>query len=134
MSNKRLDHLISQLENFLECWKQLSGFFNLARQKKFSVEDETQFLEIKSVLVQEMEVILSVVESASPSREDVIGLVGGIPSIRYLSELNEGALRGIESQWHKIFIGWQSMLGQLKVKQQEDREKSVFSGFFGRKK
>jgi hypothetical protein len=133
MSNKKMDQLITELENFLECWKQLHTFINLARQKKFSADDEAQFLEMKSVVVQEMELILSAVANVDPSREDIMVLISGIPSIRFLSELNEGSLRAVEAQWHKIFIGWQSMLGQLKVKQREERSKGFFSSLFGRK-
>jgi hypothetical protein len=133
MSNRKLDQVIIQLENFLECWKQLNIFINKARQKKTSLEDETQFMEVKSVVVQEMELILAAVENVDPSRDEIMALVGSIPSIRYLSELHEGALRGIESQWHKVFIGWQSMLGQLKVKQREARSKGFFGSLFGRK-
>ena len=42
------------------------------------------------------------------------------------SEMSEGSLRGIESQWHKIYIGWHSILGQLKVKQRAEEAKSFF--------
>lgn len=132
MSNAKMDALIQQMENYLECWKQFNNFMNLARAKKFSPEDETQFLEVKSLLVQELELILSAVEVASPSREEVHTLVGNAPSLRYLSEMNEGVLRNLENQWHKIYIGWHSILGQLKVRQREDSPKSGFS-MFGKK-
>ena len=53
-------------------------------------------------------------------------LIGNAPSFRYLSEMSEGSLRGIESQWHKIYIGWHSILGQLKVKQHAEEGKAFF--------
>ena len=133
MSNKKLDQVIVQLENFLECWKQLNTFISQARQKKCTPEDEAQFLEVKSVVVQEMELILAAIENVDPSRDEIMALVGGIPSIRYLAEQSESGLRSVESQWHKVFIGWQSMLGQLKVKQRAERSKSIFGSLFGRK-
>jgi len=134
MDRKKLHDLIVQIENYLECWKQFNHYVSLARTKKFSQEDENQFLEIKSVLAQELEIILSAVECTNPTKEEVHTLVGGAPSLRYLSELNEGALRGLENQWHKIYIGWQSILGQLKVQQRQTESKSVWSSFFGKKK
>ena len=134
MRNKKLDQLVMQLENYLECWKQFNNFINLARQKKFTAEDENQFLEIKSVIAQELELILSEVECTQPSREEVHALISNAPSIRYLSEINEGALRGVENQWHKTYIGWQSILGQLKVQQRAEDSKSMLSGLFGKKK
>lgn len=128
MNTKQLDQLILQLENYLECWKQFSHFISLARTKKFEPEDESQFLEVKSVLIQELELILARVECTSPTKDEVHSVVSSTPSLRYLAELPEGTLRGIENQWHKVFIAWQSNLGQLKVKQHavDDR------GFFAR--
>lgn len=132
MSNTH-DQVIMQLENYLECLKQFNYFITLARSKKFSVEDETQFLEVKSVLVQEMELIFASVECVSPSKEEVLALISSAPSIRYLSEMAEGVIRGLENQWHKIFIGWVSILGQMKVQQQKGEPRAGFQ-LFGKKK
>jgi hypothetical protein len=133
MSNKKLDSLVLQMESHLECWKQFSHYLNMARAKKFEPEDEAQFLEVKSVITQELEIIMAAVQVDSPTREDIHALIAQAPSIRYLSELNEGALRGLENQWHKIFIAWQSLLGQLKVQQKADVSKGFLSSLFGKK-
>jgi len=133
-TTKKLEQLIAQMENYLECWKQFNHFVNVARGKKFTAEDENQFLETKSILVQELELILAAVEVSSPSREEVHTLIGNAPSLRYLSEMNEGALRNLENQWHKVYIGWHSILGQLKVRQREEDSKGVLGSVFGKKK
>jgi hypothetical protein len=133
MSNKKLDSLIQQTENYIECWKQFNNFINLARTKKFGPDDENQFLEIKSVLVQELELILSSIEVGSPTKEEIHALIGNAPSLRYLGEMSEGALRNVENQWHKIYIGWHSILGQLKVRQHSEVTKSTFASVFGKK-
>ena len=134
MSNKKLDQLIHQMENYLECWKQFNHFINLARSKKYSAEEENQFLEVKSVLIQELELIFSSIEVTSPTKDEVHTLIGSAPSLRYLNELNEGQLRLLEAQWHKIYIGWHSILGQLKVKQRTEESKGLFEQWFGGKK
>ena len=131
MSNKKLEPLIQQMENYLECWKQFNQFINLARAKKFNAEDESQFLEVKSVLIQELEVILATVEVTSPTKEEVHAVIGNAPSLRFLSEVSDGALRNLENQWHKIYIGWHSILGQLKVRERAEADKSAFAGLFG---
>ena len=131
MRNKKLDRVIQQMENYLECWKQFNSFVNLARSKKFGPDDENQFLEIKSVITQEVEMIFAAMDVFSPTREDVISLISSAPSLRYLSEMHEGSVRGLESQWHKIYIGWHSILGQLKVKQMQLGDKSIRSSMFG---
>jgi len=134
MTTKKLDQLTHQMENYLECWKQFNQFVNISRSKKFGNEEEAQFLEVKSILVQELELILASVEVTSPSREEVHSLIGSAPSLRYLSEMNEGILRNLESQWHKIYIGWHAILGQLKVRQQEAEGKSSgFASMFSKK-
>lgn len=133
MSKSKVDELITRMENYLECWKQFHNFMNMARLKKFSQEDENQFMEVKSVLTQELELILCSIDCGGISREDVHNLISSGPSIRFLSEMNDNNLRSVENQWHKLLIGWQSILGQLKVKQQSNEGKSLVKSWFGGK-
>ena len=125
----KLDQLILQMENYLECWKQFNHYLNLARSKKFDPDDETQFLEVKSIMTQELELILSSIETSNPSKDEVVQLISNAPSLRYMSELNDGAIRNLENQWHKIYIAWQSLLGQLKVQQRQTDKKGGWSLF-----
>jgi len=129
MQQKQMHQLIQQLENYTECWKQFNHFVNVARGKKFTHEEESEFLEVKSVIVQQMEMVLASIEAGSPSKEEVLTLIGSAPSLRYLSEMNDAALRNIESQWHKLYIGWHSVLGQLKVHQRNQAAKSFLAQF-----
>jgi hypothetical protein len=126
MTAKELSQLVAQIETHIECWKQFNHFVNIARAKKFGPPDENHFLELKSVIVQELEMIYASLEITSPGKEEIHSLIGNAPSLRYLGEMSEGSLRGIESQWHKIYIGWHSILGQLKVKQRVEENKAFF--------
>jgi hypothetical protein len=128
MTAKELNQLVAHIETHIECWKQFNSFIDLARAKKFSAPDENHFLEIKSIIVQELETIFAGVEIVSPSREEIHALIGNAPSLRHLSELNEGAVRGLESQWHKIYIAWHSIVGQLKVTQRTEEGKNFWRG------
>jgi hypothetical protein len=130
MTPKEINQLVTQIETHIECWKQFNHFISLARAKKFSPADDHHFLEIKSIIVQELELIFAAVEMQSPTREEIHSLIGNAPSLRLLSELGEGALRNLETQWHKVYIGWHAILGQLKVKQRAMENK----GFWGGKK
>ena len=130
MSASKLDDLVRQMENYLECWKQFNHYLNQARGKKFEPEDEAQFLEVKSVLTQELELLFSSIEVDNPKKEEVLSLISEAPSIRYLSEQSDMALRSLENQWHKSYIAWQSLLGQLKVQQKQSGKKSLFGSFF----
>ena len=128
MSTKEINHLVTQIETHIECWKQFNQFIGLARAKKFGPADDNHFLEIKSIIVQELELIYASIEVQSPTREEIHHLISNAPSLRYLSEMSEGALRGLETQWHKIYIGWHAILGQLKVKQRSVEQKSFWGG------
>jgi hypothetical protein len=129
MSARRLDQLIAQTETHIECWKQFNHFVNVARGKKFGPADESHFLDLKSIIAQDLEMIFASIEVQSPGKEEIIALIGRAPSLRYLSEMGDGELRGIENNWHKIYIGWHSILGQLKIKQRNGE-----TSFFGKKK
>ena len=59
-------------------------------------------------------------------------MISSAPSMRYLADSNEGNLRGLENHWHKVYVGFQAILGQLKVKQRELESKSVLSSFLAR--
>lgn len=132
MSKTNIDQLILRMESYLECWKQYNTFMGMARAKRFSQEDENQFLEIKSVITQELELILSSIDCGPISRDEIHALIASAPSVRFLSEMNDNALRNIESQWHKLFISLQSILGQLKVRQGQIESKSLMKSWFGK--
>ena len=131
MHYKNLEEFILHLENYIECWKQFNSYVNLARDKKFSREDETQFLEIKSIIAQGLEAILASADKQGPKKEEVNSLFGNAPSLRFLSD-SPDAVQMVEAQWHKIYLGLQSLLGQLKVQQNKTEKGSGWS-LFGKK-
>lgn len=132
MNKHNVEQLILRMENYLECWKQFNHYLGLARFKKFTLDDENQFMEIKSVITQELELILTVTEGHQVSRDDVHNLLASVPSMRFLSESNEGVLRNVENQWHKLFISWQSILGQMKVQARKTESKGFFATLVGK--
>ena len=131
MHYKNLDEFILHLENYIECWKQFNHYVNLARDKKFTRDDETQFLEIKSVIAQGLEAIIASTEKGGPKKEEVHSLFANAPSLRYLADMPE-SIPTVEGQWHKVYLGLQSLLGQLKVQQNKTEKGSGWS-LFGRK-
>ena len=129
MTPKDINQLLTQIETHIECWKQFNQFIGQARAKKFGAADDNHFLEIKSIIVQELELIYASIEVQSPTREEIHQLITNAPSLRFLSEMSEGGLRSLETQWHKIYISWHAILGQLKVKQMAEEGKA----FWGKK-
>jgi len=141
MTKKELDEMISNLELYIENWKQFYNFINLVRERRasadkkpFSIEEENQFLDVKSLIIQQLESILAYFPAESPpiNREEVYNVVTPVSSLRSMMEISDGSLRGIETQWHKIFIELQSLIGQAKIERQKMESKSIF-GFLFRK-
>ena len=130
MTTKDINQFVTQIESHIECWKQFNHFIAMARAKKFSPADDNHFLEIKSIMVQELEMIYAAIDVQEPSREVIHALIGSAPSLKFLAEMNEGSLRGLETQWHQIYIGWHAILGKLKVQQLSEENKA----FWGAKK
>jgi hypothetical protein len=132
MHYKSLEDFILSLENYIECWKQFNHYVNLARDKKFSRDDENQFLEVKSVIAQGLEAILaSTDQKGGPSKAEVTTLFANAPSLRFLSDMPD-SVSTVEAQWHKTYLALQSLLGQLKVQQNKTEKGSGWS-LFGKK-
>jgi hypothetical protein len=132
MHYKSLEDFILSLENYIECWKQFNHYLNLARDRKFSRDDESQFLEVKSIIAQGLEAIAASTDGKSgPSKQEVTQLFANAPSLRFLSDMPD-AVQQVEAQWHKIYLSLQGLLGQLKV-QQSKSEKGTGWSLFGKK-
>ena len=131
MSTNTLDDFILYLETYIECWKQFNHYVNLARLKKYTADDETQFLEIKSLVTQGLETIIAAVEQGAPRKDEVMVLINGAPSLRFLVE-HENSITTVESQWHKTFLILQSLLGRLKVQRQKQEGEWSWGSLFGK--
>lgn len=132
MRHATLKDFALYLETYVECWKQFNHYLGLARSGSYTDEDEAQFLELKSLITQGLEVILASVEHGAPRKEDVMALITATPSIRYLAE-HDQSLFNIEAQWHKLFLVMQSLLGRLKVVQQKRERQWGWHSIFGRR-
>ena len=134
MSYKNVEDFILNIEAHIECWKQFNYYVNLARDKKFTPEDEAQFLDLKSLITQGSESISAAEVKIGPRKEEIIALFSSTPSLRYLADMSD-TIPSVEGQWHRIYLALQSLLGQLKV-QQNKAEESKGGGWslFGRSK
>ena len=122
MNYKNLEDFILHLETHIECWKQFNSYVTLARDKKFTSEDDAQFLDLKSLITQCTEIIHASDVKGGLRKEDVLSLFASAPSLRYLAEMSD-SIPGVEGQWHRIYLHLQSLLGQLKVQQNKQAEK-----------
>ena len=134
MSYKTVEDFILHIEAHIECWKQFNYYVNLARDKKFTPEDEAQFLDLKSLITQGSEGISAAEIKIGPRKEEILSLFSATPSLRYLADMSD-TIPSVEGQWHRIYLSLQSLLGQLKVQQNKAEEnKSGGWSLFGRNK
>ena len=133
MNYKTIDEFILHLEAHIECWKQFNHYVNLARDKKFTTEDEAQFLDLKSLITQGAETVHATEIKGGLRKDEVLSLFAGAPSLRYLADMSD-SIPTVEGQWHRIYLHLQSLLGQLKVQQNKQTEKNAGGwSLFGRK-
>src|SRR5438876_6208696 len=83
------DDIVVWVENHLESWRQIPHYIGVARGKTFDNADEDQFLELKGVIVQELEMILASGEFFFFKQKTAYEMMNNIPSLRYVSQLNE---------------------------------------------
>lgn len=120
MNHHSVDDFILYLETYNECWKQFQQYLQRARKGSPSPEEEGQFLEIKSLIVQGLEAIVEAVgeESGASIRKEATELIEKATSLHYLAE-NSKECTTLEREWHSTFLGLQSILGKYKVRQQK---------------
>ena len=88
-------------------------------------------------------VVLAMLLISAQAEAQVIDTLNIRPFERYWTEprlvpkigfgMQEAAFAEVGIQWHKIYIGWHSILGQLKVRQGQEDTRSGFASFLGKK-
>ena len=89
--------IVAWVEKHLECWRQISHYISVARDKKFDKAAEDLFLELKGVIVREFEMILASGECDRLSKDDIHEMMNNVPSLRYISQLNACALNKVDT-------------------------------------
>ncbi len=115
MRDRNLERNIERVERFVELWKQLSGFLDLGfKGGEFSAEDESAFLNLKSQIAQEYELLMTVLGSQGERDDKAIRLLNVAPSLAGFREMPEDMGKKIAGDWHVTYIALQSLLGRLK--------------------
>ena len=132
MRDRNLEKNIKRVEAFVERWKQLSQFLDRGFQgQSFSPEEEGAFLELKSVIAQEHELLMTTL--ASGERDDrALKLLNTVPSLHSFQELPEGMAKKVATDWHNAYISLQALLGRLRGRQTQLAQISSLSIGFKR--
>jgi hypothetical protein len=118
MRDRNLERNIRRLEAFLERWRELGQFLERGISgMEFAPEDEAAFLDLKSAVAQEHEVIMTVVATSNERDDRPLKLLNLVPTLDVFRDMPEGMPRKIMNDWHNAFINLQALLGRMKGKQ-----------------
>ena len=122
MRDRNLEKNIQRVEAFVESWRQLSQFLDRGfKGDPFTGEEETAFLELKSRIAQEHE-LLTITLAAEADRDDrTLRLLNSVPSLASFKELPEGMAKKLAHEWHSAYMALQALLGRLRGRQAQLR-------------
>jgi hypothetical protein len=123
-----------------ESWKKLHDFITYALDKAkpiISAEQEHQYTEIRSILLQEIGHALKELNLAAELAGKAMNVLQRASSIRGVRELFAEETRRLESDWNAVFTKLGVVQGELKARRRELLRRSVlrqiFLRLFGRK-
>ena len=123
-----------------ESWKKLHDFITYALDKSkpiISAEQEHQFTEIRSILLQEIEHAFKELNLVAELSGKAMNVLQRASSVRGVRELSAEETRRLESDWNAVFTRVGVVQGQLKARRRELLKRSVLRQIvlriFGRK-
>jgi hypothetical protein len=115
MRDRNLEKNIERVEAFVERWKQLSQFLDRGfKGENFTGDEEAAFLELKSRIAQEHELLATTLNAEGLREDKALRLLNTVPSMQGFKELPEGMAKKVANEWHGEFISLQGLLGRLK--------------------
>ena len=123
-----------------ESWKKLHDSITYALDKSkpiISTEQEHQFTEIRSILLQEIGHAFQELNLAAELSGKAMNVLQRASSVRGVRELSAEETRRLESDWNAVFTRVGVVQGQLKARRRELLRRSalrqIFLRIFGRK-
>jgi hypothetical protein len=118
MRDRNLERNIRRVEAFVERWKELSQFLDRGfKGDPFSGEEESAFLDLKSRIAQEYELLMVTLGSETERDERALRLLHSVSSLSSFKELPEGTSKKVATEWHNMYLGLQALLGRLRGRQ-----------------
>lgn len=123
MRDQRLDEQIQKTEFFLEAWQQFRAVWppglGVGVAEPITAQQENDFLDLQRELARECEVLKRMSGCAVENDGDAIVVLSHAVSLRVLKEMPAEEKQQLESDWHKMLLRTEAMLGQLKARQIE---------------
>ncbi|HWY40781.1 MAG TPA: hypothetical protein VNX27_08295 [Chthoniobacterales bacterium] len=133
MRDKDLETKLRLVSLQLENWKKLHDLITYGLDKAkpiISSEQERQFTEIRSNLLQETEYILRELNVVAEVSGKAMSVLQRGVSVRGVRDLTNDEIRRLETDWNAAFTKLGLMQGQLKARRRELAEQSVFDYYW----
>ena len=133
MRDRNLEKNIRRIEAFVESWKQLSQFLDRGfKGDPFTAEEEAAFLELKSRIAQEYELLMVTLASEADRDDRPLRILNSVPSLSAFKGLPEGMSKKLATEWHSTYLGLQALLGRLRGRELQLRSVSTLRVGMGR--
>jgi hypothetical protein len=135
MRDQKLETQLRFLTLQLDNWKKLHDLITYGLDKAkpiISTEQERQFTEIRSNLLQETEYVLrelNILDGLSGKAMNV--LQRGV-SVRGVRDLTGDDVRRLETEWNMVFTKLGVVQGQLKARRKQFAQQTVLAYWFDR--
>jgi hypothetical protein len=119
----------------LENWKKLHDLITYGLDKAkpiISAEQERQFTEIRSQLLQETEHVFRKLEVMAELSGRAMNVLQRCVSVRGIRELSVEEVRRLESEWNGVFTKLGVIQGQLKSRRKALEDQTALSYFMNR--
>ncbi|HEV2095674.1 MAG TPA: hypothetical protein VGQ82_04155 [Chthoniobacterales bacterium] len=135
MRDKGLERHLRLLALQLENWKKLHDLITYGLDKAkpiISAEQERQFMEIRSNLLQESEHVFSALGVLAELSGRAMNVLNRCVSVRGVRDLANDEVRRLEAEWNGVFTKLGVVQGQLKSRRKALAQQTVFSYNFDR--
>jgi hypothetical protein len=133
MRDKKLETKLRLVAVQLDNWKKLHDLITYGLDKAkpiISSEQERQFTEIRSNLLQETEYILRELNVVSEVSGKAMSVLQRGVSVRGVRDLPSDEIRRLETDWNSAFTKLGLMQGQLKARRKQLAEQSAFDYYW----
>jgi hypothetical protein len=135
MKDKRLETKLRLLTLQLENWKRLHDFITYGLDKArpiISAEQERQFTEVRSHLLQETEYVLNALGSVTDLSGKAMNVLQRASSIRGVRDLSNDEIRRLETEWNGVFTKLGVVQGQLKARRKDLAGQTIVQYYLSR--
>jgi len=134
MRDKKLETKLRLVTLQLENWKKLHDLITYGLDKAkpiISSEQERQFTDIRSNLLQETEYVLRELKLVAEVSGKAMSVLQRGVSVRGVRDLPGDEIRRLETDWNGVFTKLGLMQGQLKGRRKDLADQSAFDYYFG---